>query len=82
MKPGQLIHADKHGFIAIPEGEEISLYRHGEAGKDEWVDVCEGPHVPTTGLLRAVKLTSVVSYTGTGTAMTWSMPMALLGIRE
>jgi threonyl-tRNA synthetase len=44
---------------AIPEGEEISLYRHGEAGKDEWVDVCEGPHVPKTGLLRAVKLTSV-----------------------
>jgi len=43
----------------IPEGEEISLYKHGTAGKDEWVDVCEGPHVPRTGLLRAVKLTSV-----------------------
>lgn len=43
---------------AIPEGEEISLYRHGD-GKDEWVDVCEGPHVPRTGVLRAVKLTSV-----------------------
>lgn len=43
---------------AIPEGEEISLYRHG-AGTDEWVDVCEGPHVPRTGMLRAVKLTSV-----------------------
>ena len=43
---------------AIPEGEEISLYKHG-AGKDEWVDVCEGPHVPSTGKLRAVKLTSV-----------------------
>jgi threonyl-tRNA synthetase len=33
---------------------EISLYRHGE-----WVDLCEGPHVPSTGYLRAVKLTSV-----------------------
>jgi threonyl-tRNA synthetase len=44
---------------AIPEGEEISLYKHGAPGKDEWVDVCEGPHVPTTGFLRAVKLTSV-----------------------
>ncbi|MBS2019926.1 MAG: threonine--tRNA ligase [Deltaproteobacteria bacterium] len=45
---------------AIPEGEEVSLYKHGEKGtKDEWVDVCEGPHVPTTGKLRAVKLTSV-----------------------
>ena len=33
---------------------EISLYRHGN-----WVDLCEGPHVPSTGYLRAVKLTSV-----------------------
>ena len=44
---------------SIPEDEEISLYKHGAVGKDEWVDVCEGPHVPSTGLLRAVKLTSV-----------------------
>lgn len=44
---------------SIPEGEEISLYKHGTSGKDEWVDVCEGPHVPSTGFLRAVKLTSV-----------------------
>ncbi|MBX3217278.1 MAG: threonine--tRNA ligase [Labilithrix sp.] len=44
---------------SIPEDEEISLYKHGTAGKDEWVDVCEGPHVPSTGFLRAVKLTSV-----------------------
>jgi threonyl-tRNA synthetase len=42
----------------IPAGEEISLYRHGQ-GKDEWVDLCEGPHVPRTGLLGAVKLISV-----------------------
>ena len=33
---------------------EISSTRHGN-----WVDLCEGPHVPSTGLLRAVKLTSV-----------------------
>ena len=45
---------------AIPEGEEISLYKHGPAGaKEEWVDVCEGPHVPSTDRLGAVKLTSV-----------------------
>ncbi|HVJ94146.1 MAG TPA: threonine--tRNA ligase [Labilithrix sp.] len=44
---------------SIPEHEEISLYRHGVPGQDEWVDVCEGPHVPSTGFLRAVKLTSV-----------------------
>ena len=42
----------------IPEGEEISLYFHGEPGS-EWVDVCEGPHVPNTGYLKAIKLTSV-----------------------
>ena len=43
---------------AIPEGEEISLYKHGEPGH-EWFDVCEGPHVPSTGFLKAMKLTSV-----------------------
>lgn len=25
IRPGQLIHADKHGFLAIPEGEEKNL---------------------------------------------------------
>jgi 4-hydroxy-4-methyl-2-oxoglutarate aldolase len=25
IKPGQLIHADKHGFLAVPEGEEKNL---------------------------------------------------------
>jgi threonyl-tRNA synthetase len=39
---------------AIPEGEDISLYRHGD-----WVDVCRGPHVPNTRFLQGVKLTSV-----------------------
>jgi threonyl-tRNA synthetase len=34
--------------------DPISLYRHGD-----WVDLCEGPHVPSTGFLKAVKLTSV-----------------------
>jgi len=40
---------------AIPEGEEISLYKHG--GSETWVDVCEGPHVPSTRYLKAVKHT-------------------------
>ncbi len=44
---------------SIPEGEEVSLYRHGEPNKGEWVDVCEGPHVPRTGMLAAIKLTHV-----------------------
>jgi threonyl-tRNA synthetase len=39
---------------AIPEGQAISLYRHGD-----WVDVCKGPHVPNTKYLQGVKLTSV-----------------------
>src|SRR4029079_14755760 len=43
---------------SIPEGEEISLYKHGPADA-EWVDVCEGPRVPSTGFLKAIKLTSV-----------------------
>jgi threonyl-tRNA synthetase len=43
---------------AIPPDEEVSLYKHGSA-PDEWVDVCEGPHVPSTGYLKAVKLTHV-----------------------
>jgi threonyl-tRNA synthetase len=42
----------------IPEGEEISLYRHGSTS-GEWLDLCEGPHVPTTKHLGAVKLISV-----------------------
>jgi threonyl-tRNA synthetase len=38
----------------IPVGEEISLYRQGE-----FVDLCRGPHVPSTGRLKAFKLTKV-----------------------
>ena len=37
----------------IPEGV-VSLYRQGD-----WVDLCRGPHVPSTGAIRAFKLTSV-----------------------
>jgi threonyl-tRNA synthetase len=42
----------------IPAGEEISLYKHGSV-EGEWLDLCEGPHVPTTKHLGAVKLVSV-----------------------
>jgi threonyl-tRNA synthetase len=46
---------------AIPEGEAISLYRHGsvEPNGRSWVDLCQGPHVPATGSIGAVKLLSV-----------------------
>ncbi len=37
----------------IPD-ETVSLYRQGD-----WVDLCRGPHVPSTGVVRAFKLTSV-----------------------
>jgi len=40
---------------AIPEGEQISLYRQGE-----FIDLCRGPHLPSTGRLgRAFKLTKL-----------------------
>ena len=38
----------------LPEGEEISIYRQGV-----WMDLCRGPHVPSTGKLKAFKLTKV-----------------------
>ena len=46
---------------AIPGDEAISLYRHGSRDRPEgsWVDLCEGPHVPHTGHIGAVKLLSV-----------------------
>ncbi|MGN6719997.1 MAG: threonine--tRNA ligase [Candidatus Binatia bacterium] len=34
--------------------ERVSLYRQGD-----WVDLCRGPHVPSTAALKAFKLTSV-----------------------
>ena len=46
---------------SIPGDEAISLYRHGHAKSPQgtWVDLCEGPHVPNTKMIGAVKLTSV-----------------------
>ncbi|MFW6278309.1 MAG: threonine--tRNA ligase, partial [Halorhodospira sp.] len=38
----------------LPEGETISVYRQGE-----FIDLCRGPHVPSTGKLKAFKLTKV-----------------------
>jgi threonyl-tRNA synthetase len=36
---------------AIPAGEQVSLYREGD-----FVDLCRGPHVPSTGHLKVFKL--------------------------
>ena len=45
-------------IASIPAGEQISLYGQGD-GKSDWVDLCRGPHVPSTGKLKAFKLTKV-----------------------
>ena len=39
---------------AIPEDQHISLYAHGD-----WVDLCRGVHLPSTGRAGAFKLTHV-----------------------
>ena len=40
----------------LPEGEAISFYKQGE-----FVDLCRGPHLPSTGKVKAIKLTSMSS---------------------
>jgi len=39
---------------AIPGNEQISLY-----GQGNWIDLCRGPHVPSTGKLKVFKLMRV-----------------------
>lgn len=41
-------------ITSIPDGQTISLYREGD-----FVDLCRGPHVPSTGKLKVFKLTKV-----------------------
>ena len=41
-------------IAAIPAGEDVSLYRQGD-----FVDLCRGPHVPSTGKLKVFKLMKV-----------------------
>lgn len=38
----------------IPRGEKMTLYQQGE-----FVDLCRGPHLPSTGMIKAFKLTRV-----------------------
>lgn len=38
----------------LPEGEVISFYKQGD-----FVDLCAGPHMDSTGQIKAIKLTSV-----------------------
>jgi threonyl-tRNA synthetase len=41
-------------IAGIPDGQEISLYSQGD-----FIDLCRGPHVPSTGKLKVFKLMSV-----------------------
>ncbi|MRD72545.1 threonine--tRNA ligase [Rhodocyclus tenuis] len=41
-------------IAAIPADQEVSLYRQGD-----FVDLCRGPHVPSTGKLKVFKLMKV-----------------------
>lgn len=38
----------------LPEGDEISFYKQGE-----FVDLCAGPHIVSTGNIKAIKLLSI-----------------------
>ncbi len=44
----------------LPEGEELTVYRAGQ-GENAWMDMCRGPHLPSTGKLdpQAFKLMRV-----------------------
>jgi threonyl-tRNA synthetase len=41
-------------IASIPQAEDVSLYRQGD-----FIDLCRGPHVPSTGKLRVFKLTKL-----------------------
>ena len=41
-------------IASIPQAEDVSLYRQGD-----FIDLCRGPHVPSTAKLKVFKLTKV-----------------------
>ena len=52
----------------LPEGEILSFYKQGE-----FVDLCRGPHLPSTGKVKAIKLTSMSSAYWRGNAKNQSL---------
>ena len=48
-------------IASIPADQDISLY-----GQGDWFDLCRGPHVPSTGKLKAFKLMKVAGAYGRG----------------
>jgi threonyl-tRNA synthetase len=55
-RPGQPSRYKLDLIQQIPEGEPITYYRNGD-----FVDLCAGPHVASTGEIGAFKLTGVAS---------------------
>jgi threonyl-tRNA synthetase len=51
---GEMGESYKVELIRDLGAEQVSLYRQGT-----FVDLCRGPHIPSTGMLKAFKLTSV-----------------------
>ena len=51
---GQGEHYKAQIIESIPAGEAVSLYRQGD-----FIDLCRGPHVSSTGKLKVFKLMSV-----------------------
>src|SRR5229473_1373824 len=47
-------HYEAEIVASIPPNEEVSLYREGD-----FIDLCRGPHVPSTGKLKVFKLLKV-----------------------
>ncbi len=43
----------------VEVGDTVSVYENPRDGEAPFVDLCRGPHVPSTGRLRAFKLTKV-----------------------
>lgn len=54
QKFNQMGEKYKSELIAGFKSETVSLYYQGE-----WFDLCRGPHIPRTGLVRAFKLTAI-----------------------
>src|SRR3954453_8526625 len=57
-KQGEAFKAE--WVMELPEGETITMYRTG-LGEADWIDLCRGPHLASTGKLdpQAFKLTRV-----------------------
>jgi len=60
-RDGAIEHFERIGEIykakligRIPAGETVSMYKQGD-----WMDLCRGPHVPNTGILKHFKLMKV-----------------------